>query len=197
MTQETPRRHGPGRLGYLVAVLVALTGVGVTGLVALPALLQAGEGTQRMVAPGEMEVLLSEPGTYTIYYEHRAVLDGRVFATSGADVSSLSVAVEEVGTGESITLTAPRQNVEYELKGHAGRAVFNFAAAQPGSYILSASYPPGVQGPEVVLAVGQGVGRRIVTGVLAAIGIPFIAITLASAIASVTYLRRRRARAAS
>jgi hypothetical protein len=49
----------------------------------------------------------------------------------------------------------------------------------------------------VVLAVGQGVGRRIVTGVLAAIGIPFIAITLASAIASVTYLRRRRARAAS
>lgn len=193
-TNMSPRiaALGQGRLGYLVAVLVAMTGIGVTGFLVLPAVFQAGEGMQRMVAPGQMVVLLDDPGAYTIYYEHRAVLDGRVFETSGADILPLSVAVEDGDTGEPVTITPPRLNVEYELGGYAGRAIFSFTSAQPGGYTLSATYPPGVDGPEVVLAVGQGVGRRVATSVLIAIGLPFVAITLASAIAVVTYLRHRR-----
>lgn len=187
---------GPGRWWYLVAVLVALAGLAVAGLLVLKTILGAGKDLQRVVMPGEVEVLLDEPGTYTIYYEYRSVVDGRMFATAGSDVSALQVSVEEVATGEGVSLTPPGGNVEYEFGPHAGRAVFNFEVEQPGGYVVAAGYPEGSEGPEVVLAIGQGVGRRIAAGLLAAIGIPFVAFGLAVAIAVVTHMKRRRARRA-
>jgi hypothetical protein len=186
----------PARWWYLVAVLVALAGVAVAGFLVVRTISGAGEDLQRLVVPGEVEVLLDEPGTYTIYYEHRSVVDGRMFATAGTDVSALLVVVEEADTGEDVQLTAPRGNVEYEFGPHAGRAVFNFSVGDPGGYLVKARYPEGTQGAEVVLAVGQGVGRRIATGLLAGIGIPFVAFGLAVIIAVVTYVSRRRARPA-
>lgn len=184
-----------GRTWYLVAVLVALAGLVVAGLVVWRTLSEAGADIQRLVVPGQAELVLDPPGTYTIYYEHRSVVDGRVFATAGTDVSALQVSVEEVATGEGVSLTPPSGNVQYEFGAHAGRAVFNFPVEEPGGYLISAGYPEGSAGPEVVLAVGQGVGRRIATGLLAGIGIPFVAFGLAVAIAVVTYVRRRRAKA--
>lgn len=65
----------------------------ISGMVVLRMIQEVPDSLTRIVVPGEAELDLTEPGSYTIYHEHRSVVDGQVFSST-ADISSLLVAVE-------------------------------------------------------------------------------------------------------
>src|SRR5262245_38697010 len=72
-------RRPPGRRWYVVAVVVALaTGAAMT----LFLMFRIDDATARMLrvlVPGQADLVLKEPGTYTIYHEYRSTLEGRVY----------------------------------------------------------------------------------------------------------------------
>ena len=181
----------PDRREYLVALLLALIGAGGAAIFLLARLPSLDEGLVRMVAPGEMAIDL-QPGTYTIFHEYRSVVDGRLVLSD--DVSGLRVAVS-AAAGEPIALTGAAE-ARYSINGHAGVSVAAFDVDTPGRYTLAAAYR-GRQGPEAVLAVGEGVIGKIFGLVLGTIAIAFAGIGGGIAVASVTYVKRRRAREAA
>jgi hypothetical protein len=178
----------PGRRGYLVALLLALIGASAAAIFLLARLPSLDEGLVRMVAPGEMAMEL-HPGRYTIFHEYRSVVDGRLFQSD--DVSGLRVAVS-AAAGKAIALTGAME-ARYSLNGHAGVSVAAFDVDTPGRYTLSAAYRD-KQGPEAVLAVGEGVIGKIFGLVLGTIAIGLAGIGGGIAVAAVTYVKRRRAR---
>lgn len=181
----------PSRMGYLVAL--GVFGVGMIGFAAFLffGLRGLGDELPRFVVPGTTELALNRTGTYTIFHESESVVDGRVYAP--ADVSGLSVEVVSAETGQSIPLDTPGASSSYTLGGRSGTAVLTFEVEEPGPYRLIASYANG-SGPETVLAVGHGFGRRLFMTVAGAIAIAFGSAGIALAIAVVTFVRRRRAR---
>ena len=180
---------GPGRVGYVIAAVVLVAGLAGMALVLYLGL--SGLSLQRVVVPGSGEVVLDEPGRYTIYHESRSVVDGRVYDVEG--VAGLTVELVSAETGESIPLEAPFGDTTYDFGGRSGRGVLAFDADRPGAYRLSADYPGG-SGPETVLAVGGGLGRRIAMTVIGAIASAGGGFVLALAIGILTFVRRRRAR---
>jgi hypothetical protein len=180
----------PGRRRYLVALLLALIGAGGAAIFLLARLPSLDEGLVRMVAPGEMAIDL-QPGSYTIFHEYRSVFDGQLYQSD--DVSGLRVAVS-AAAGKPIALTGAAET-RYSLNGHSGVSVAAFEIDTPGRYTLIAAYRD-KPGPEAVLAVGQGVIGKIFGLVLGTIAIAFAGIGGGIAMASVTYVKRRRAREA-
>ena len=69
-----------------------------------------------------------------------------------------------------------------------------FNINQPGIYEFSASYPQGQEGPEIVLAMGQGFMKKLLGTIFGGLALFFGSIAIAIAITVVTLLKRKRAR---
>jgi hypothetical protein len=176
----------PGRVWYLIAVFVALFGFGCAALFFWSRFDGLTESLIRMSVPGEASIALG-PGTYTVFHEYSSVLDGRLY--EARDISGLDVTITNP-TGEKLALRGAA-NTRYELAGHKGVSLLEFDADARGGYRLKATYGAG-NGPETVLAVGQGFIWRMFTIILTTIGIAFVGAGSGIAIASVTYVKRRR-----
>jgi hypothetical protein len=80
----------------------------------------------------------------------------------------------------------------YEFGGRSGRSIFDFRIDQPGVYALSAGYPQGQPGPEVVLAVGKDFTTGLFTTILGALALVFGSMGIAVAITLITLLKRSK-----
>jgi hypothetical protein len=180
----------PGRSWYLVALFVALVGIGGAWMFVSPRIASIDDGVIRMVAPGKITMAL-QPGSYTLFHEYKAVVDGRYYETP--EVTGLRIIVVNA-QGNPVELGSAT-DTRYTLPGHAGVSLLAFDIDAPGTYTLSASYAD-PNGPETVLAVGQGFIRRLFGLIGGTIAIAFAGVGSAIAIASVTYVKRRRAREA-
>jgi hypothetical protein len=194
MAQPTNR---PSRLGYLIAIVVFVAGSVLALALAVWfvfSLLGLADDMDRVVVPGSASLELPESGGYTIFYEYRSEVNGREFRTSES-VPELDVTVTHAETGQPVQVRPPIASTSYDVRGYAGEAYLTFDIDQPGAYELVADYPSGLDGPEVVLAVGQGIGRDITLGVGMAFGAIAIfcgTTLLVIAIAGVTFWRRYR-----
>ncbi len=142
----------------------------------------------RVVVPGETSLNL-EDDIYLIYYESRSAVDGRQFST---DQLPELLNIKVTSPGGAAVETDPAREVTYELGGRSGRSILEFWIEEDGKYLLSASYPQGVDGPEVVLAVGVDPGGpqvAVFAGVLSLLAIAFSTALVRSALS-----RRARAR---
>lgn len=184
----------PGRKGYFVAAAVLLVGGAAFALFVFTRLHGLAAELQQVVVPGQADLVLEQPGTYTIYHERRSVVDGRYYESS-QPISGLRVLVVSSETGQPVSLTPPAGQTTYNIGGRAGVSVLKFAIDHPGSYRLTAAYGGG-DGSPVVLAVGHDVGKRILLTVLGGLGIAFAVFAVAVTIAAVTFRRRRAAKAA-
>ena len=182
----------PGRKWYLIAVAVFVLGGILAAAFAFVRLSGLEDEMPQIVVPGSSEIVLEEPGAYTIFHEAESFVDGRYY--SAADISGLSVEVVSAETGESVPLEPAGANTTYSLGGRAGRSVLGFDIAEPGAYRFTGSYDDGRSEPVTVLAVGHGFGRKLVLTIVGAIGIGFLTAGLAIAIAVITFIKRRRAR---
>jgi hypothetical protein len=193
MTNRTNK--GPSRWWYLVAVGVGLAASALMVLLLFSQLNSLEKSLTQLVVPGDVELSLAEPGTYTIFLEEKSSIDGRIYNSSGDSISDLQVTVYS-GTGQSLQLRGPSISSNYELQGRSGTAVLEFDVNEPGQYRLTGTYSDARTKPEVVLAVGAGHMGMLLTGVVGGLAVMFGGIAVAIAIIVTVFIRRRRARAA-
>lgn len=156
-----------------------------------------GDSTGRMIrvlAPGQTEIVLKEPGTYTIFHEYQSTFEGRVYDV--AAVSGLNVTVRARPGGENVPLTTAT-GTRYRVGASAGRSLFDFEVRVPGTYQIAAAYDGGRAQPQTVLAIDRGFFGDLLKTIFGAIAMAFAGMGTAIAIAVVVFIKRRRARLAA
>jgi hypothetical protein len=179
----------PGRRWYVVAAVVALA---AWTAMALFLVSRIGDSTGRMMrvlVPGQTDLVLREPGTYTIFHEYQSTFEGRVYDV--ATVSGLNVMVR--AGGAVVPLVATKTNTRYRVGSGAGRSLFDFEARTAGTYQISASYDGGRKEPQTVLAVDRGFVGDLIMTILGALALAFGGMGIAVAISVVVFVKRRRA----
>jgi hypothetical protein len=144
-----------------------------------------------VIVPGEASVNVEEPGDFVIFYESRSVVDGRTFSTG--PLPGMTLRLVSDSTGEPVEFTEPSTTVSYDVGGRSGESIAAFAVDEPGDYTLTAVYPDGQEGSEVVLAIGSG-STGAVGLALGLAGVGIILVIAGIILAVRTYVRRRRAR---
>jgi hypothetical protein len=155
-----------------------------------------GDSTGRMMrvlVPGQTDLLLKEPGTYTIFHEYQSTFEGRVYHVES--VSGLRVTVRTGGA--TVPLVASKTSTRYSVASVAGRSLFDFEARAPGTYQISATYDGGRKEPQTVLAIDRGFVGGLIMTILGAMAIAFGGMGIAVAIAVVVFIKRRRAQRAA
>ena len=186
-------RIRPGKVWYLLAALLLLIGYGalaggVGHLVSSIAKSVAGAG--RVVVPGSGTVTLDEPGEYTVHYEYRSVVAGKVYRSPEA-APALECRLVFTDDGTEVPLRPASMSHTYEYGSRAGESILGFHADRAGVYELSAEYPEGEEGPnEIVLAVGGAFPVGSIFGLFAGIGVLMLCGIAALVIFLVTLLRR-------
>jgi len=187
------QRIRPSRWYYACAGVVFVAGWVLFGLLLIKNLSGMGAKLQQVVVPGEAEITLREPGEYTIFYEYQSVVGNRVYSTE-QNLSGLECELVSKAKNARIALSPSSMNSTYELGGRSGKSVFEFRIIQPGVYELSAGYPEGQQGPEVVLAVGKDFTARMLMTIFGGLALVFGSIGIAVAITVVTLIKRGKAK---
>jgi hypothetical protein len=188
------RRYRPpvrGRTGYVVAALVLASGVGLAVLVLFQQLAGMSDRLQQVVVPGEHQIALAKTGAYTIFHEQRAVVGGRYFA-SDRHLNGLRLRLQSIPASEDISISPASSRTSYSFVDREGSSIATFDVPRPGTYRLSAWYSEPGQDPTAVLAIGQGIERRLMTAILGSLSAAFVGLLASVAIAVVTYSRRSR-----
>ena len=182
----------PGRGFYGLAVVVVVAGFGLFGVTLWKGLSGMGSKLQQVVAPGKAEITLSEPGDYTIFYEHQSVVGNRVYST-GDSVPGLECMLVSKSSASPVELRRSGVDSTYSFGGRSGKSVFDFHIDHPGVYEFSSGYSEGSDGEEVVLAVGKGITSDILMTIFGGLAVVFGSIALAVAIVVITAVKRHKA----
>ena len=182
----------PGRKWNWVAGAVGVAGAAGFVSLLLSGIGDIGDALRQMRAPGEIELALDVPGTYTIFHEYESVFEGRYYASPAA-VSGLEVRVTPLAGGAVVAVRGAGSNANFALAGRSGVSIFEFAIADPGPYRVSAAYAGGGDSPAVVLAIGHDFMGKLLAIILGGFGIMIAGLGGAGAIAAVTYVKRERA----
>jgi hypothetical protein len=143
----------------------------------------------RVVVPGETQLMLKEPGTYTIFHEHRSAFEGKAYHVD--TVSGLRVLIRARPGGQVVPLKSAT-GASYSVGSHAGRSLFDFEIPAPGTYEISAAYDGGRQQPQTVLAIDRGFVGELLLTILSAIALAFAGMGTAIALIIVVFIKRRR-----
>lgn len=182
----------PSRWYYGLAILVFIIGGSLFALFLFKNLNKLTDSLTQLIVPGKKEVTLSEPGKYTIFYEYQSVVGNKVYSTE-ENLSGLECALVSKTTGSQIPLSHSSMNSTYSVGGRSGLSVLEFLIEKPGLYELSAWYPEGKEGTEVVLAIGRGFTGKLVGIILSGLAILFGFLIVGVTIAVKTFLKRRKA----
>jgi len=170
------------RRDLVLAALVVITGLLIFGWMAYSALSDMGGDLVQMAAPGTAELDLDKVGEYTIFREDVSVVEGRFYSTGEAVPPGLVIELFDLSTGEEVDLSPPFASSTYSFAGRSGRSIAAFEIDHPGIYRMTASYPPGTEGPEVVLAIGSGFFGGIASKIVVAIAALFGSVAAGAAI---------------
>lgn len=182
----------PGRWLYGVAVVLFLAGWAFFAIILWKSLSGIGEGLQQVVVPGTAELNLPKAGKYTVFHEYESAVGSRIYSST-REISGLDCSLRSKATGVPVELARSFSNTTYSMGGRSGKSYLDFRIEQPGVYVFSAEYPEGQEGAETVVAIGQGVGFRIVAGILGSLAVVFGCIGLSIAIGVYTGVKRYRA----
>lgn len=161
-------------LGLVAAV--ALIASAVTGFV------RQIDDFQRVAIGEEGRVTLGTGG-YTLYYEGPQADD------TFYDVPDVDVEIAPVD-GRPLRLSDYDTEVTYSEDGREGRALYSFQVDEPGAYVLRSTSGPDDDGE---LAVGRGLGRRLVGPIVGGVALGLWSLGGAIGIVLLTALRRRDA----
>ncbi|HEY6278606.1 MAG TPA: hypothetical protein VIX86_20020 [Streptosporangiaceae bacterium] len=146
-----PRRLRPGRIWYLVALLVFAAGVAwlVIGLLSIGSQVNS---FPRVPIPRGGQVSLSQSGGYVVYYEGPGAQSG--------NVPSVNVRVIPASPGAAVrSLTPYTSSVTYGFGSHQGRAVLSLEVAHPGRFAVVTS------GGAVPAGADLAFGHSLVSGI--------------------------------
>jgi len=182
-------KPSPSSWWYATSVIFFLIPVCIGGFIFARKLSHLTDGLVQLVVPGSAELTLKHTGANTVFLEKESVVNGRIFSTNGS-IAGLNCSVRSQD-GSTVLLRRPTASTTYTLGGRNGRSVLEFNVAQPGTYHFECGYEQGQSGPQVVMAVGTGVGSDILVSLLAG----FFGIGVGgafAAIAAVTVYSRQR-----
>jgi len=182
----------PGRWMYGLAGIIFISGWVFFAIFLFKNLSRIPEKLQQVVVPGKTQITLATPGSYTIFHEHHSVVGSRVYATAG-NISGLECRLVSRATGAEIPLSPTLASETYNLGNRSGVAILEFKIDQPGVYDFWTGYGNGAEGPQTVLAIGQGFVTALLTTVFGSLAIVFGGIGLATAIAVYTAVKRHQA----
>jgi hypothetical protein len=161
----------PGRIWYLVALLVLLAGVAwlVVGLLSISSRV---DSFPRVAIPAGGQITLDHSGDYVIYYEGPGAQSGQIPA--------FRVRVTPASAGAAVQSLGPyNSSVTYAFGSHQGRAVLSMRVGHPGRFRVET---PG--GGNVPVGSGLAFGDSIVGGV-AGTALPSVLLILAGIVALV------------
>ncbi len=182
----------PGKIFYLVSGAVFVIGIILFVVLLLTGITSTvNRLDNRIVVPGTQTIELKETGKYSIYFEYRSVLDGKVYETES--IVGLMCSLKNTETGESINLSNSIVNSNYSISGRQGKSIFDFDIDKPGKYEFKAWYKS-ERGEEAVLAIGKGFSGSLFRTILLCIGVLIISLGASVTIFVVTLVRRNRAK---
>ncbi|MEJ2123537.1 MAG: hypothetical protein P8Y47_01715 [Alphaproteobacteria bacterium] len=183
-------RLAPSRWWYGLAVIIAIGGFVAMGAFLMARLPQLNSESHRILAPGNEEITLAQPGKYTIYHESRSMLNGKVYISPF--IFGLNIKLTSLETGAEVPLGPTRMNSTYRVGGRVGKSIMGFKIDKPGRYQVATSFDDGHTEPRTVLAIGQGFGIKLIVTILGALGLASGGIILAVIVATSISRSRRR-----
>lgn len=183
----------PSRWFFALAALVFVGGWVGFGVILLTNMSGMGRKLKQVVVPGRTEITLRDAGSYTIFYEYNSVVGNKIYSTS-KELSGLECTVVSKSTGAKVPLSAATAIGNYEFGSRAGTSIFDFNIHDPGVYELSAAYPEGQAGPEVVLAIGHDFTMGLLTTIFGSLAIVFGSMLVSIVIVVVTAVKRSKAK---
>ncbi|NPV62114.1 MAG: hypothetical protein HPY61_05690 [Methanotrichaceae archaeon] len=177
---------------YALAALIIIAGTAMSFQLLMSGLGSITEGLTQVIVPGESSLDLPAAGEYTIFYESLSAAEGRIYST-GDDISGLEIRIINKTEGFLVPTYPPFSQMSYDLGGRSGQSVLAFQIDQPGEYLLSASYPPGSEGPDAVLAVGQVFFSNLLFEILSVLALIFGSLLAGGIIIILTFIKRRDA----
>jgi hypothetical protein len=191
--EKIDERLAPSRLWYVLAVAVALGGFIAMGSFLLVRIPEIGSGTHRVLAPGNEEITLAEPGEYTIFHESRSMMNGQVF--NSPSIVGLRILLTSVETGEQVPLGPTTGNFRYSYGSREGYSILGFKLEKAGRYRIATAFDDGYNTPRTVLAISKGFGFTLFTTIAGALGLAFGGLILAGILTVVITRWRRQASA--
>jgi hypothetical protein len=156
-----------------------------------PRLQAMNDALIQVVVPGETEMTLDKPGTYTIFHEERSVVGDRVYVSD--TISGLQVAVRSAATGEALPLAPTTLSETYSFGSRSGKSIMAFDITRPGVYRLAAAYEDGRSQPQTILAIGHGFLADLLTTVFVSLALVFGCIAAAVVIVVMVWRKRSQA----
>jgi hypothetical protein len=174
---------------YLFAPLAMLLATALFVLLIFGGLKSIDRSLTRVVVPGKTRVQPAQPGWYTIFYEYRSEIGGRVFDTS-EQAPPMHCDLTQSGTGTKVALQRPAATTNYKMTRFAGYSVLGFQSDAAGEYDFFCEFQPGHSGDQVVLAMGTGVTRQIFKMVFVGLAVLLAGICAMVVISGLVYRSR-------
>ena len=146
----------------LLGLPLCLAGFGGFGYILFHNIMHITDSLVQVVAPGHADLWLKQNTTYTVFLERQSLVNGKIYSVDESISGLMCVASSPTGDVH-IPLSRPSFFTSYDVNGRSGRSILQFQTVQSGSYRFSCEYAEGSNGPEVVLAVGAGVGQAMLS----------------------------------
>ena len=181
----------PGYYGLGVAVILA--GVGLFVYFLLTGLFHITDNLTQIVMPGEADLSLQGNLNYTVFLEEQSVVNGQIFSVRET-ITGLTCHLREQPAGTEIPLRASRASMNYNVNGRSGRSLLEFIPPVTGAYHFACGYEQGKPGPQAVMAVGAGFGKKLTDMLARCFASMFGGGILGTVIIVVVYRRRLNAK---
>lgn len=180
-------RQAPGRFWYLVALVLFIGSMLAPGVIVLLTVFGGGDNVLRLVAP-ETKTLRLERGTYSIFSDSRAVVDGEVVISQGS-ISGLRVTIRSAA-GAEIPVVASSVPSRYSYGGQSGFSIFEFRIPETGNYSVSATYREASNNQRGLLSIRKDFLGGLLGSIFASVGVALVGTFLAVFIFLRTLWRR-------
>lgn len=188
-TDGTVARRVPGKFWYVVALVIFIASITAPAGIVLWRVFGNAEAVVRLIAPETKTVRLAA-GTYTIFSDSRAIVNGEVIISQGG-ISGLRVSVRNA-RGEDIPVGPVAIASRYSHGGQAGFAVFEVKIPEAGEYQVAAGYRNQQRNQHAILSLRKDFLGNLLTSIFLAVGVALGGALLATLIFFRT-LRRRNA----
>lgn len=166
------------RLWYLLGLVPFAIGLGI-GALSFLRMIDDVKHMPRVVVPGEQAVALGS-GDFIVFGESDSIVGGTAY-----HAERFSVRCNLTGAdGAPIELHSTAASTHYTIGSYAGSSMFTFTLPSTQRVTLACKTDQDVR---AVLAIGRGIGVRIVIGVVA-----LVSGILATVFATIVVYRRRK-----
>lgn len=159
MSQPAPVH--PPMSYYWFAVPFIVLGMGLFLFTLIHGIFHITDSLTQVVVPGSVELTFKKGLTYTVFLEEESVVNGKLYLSRVA-VAGLTCNVKSSATGEAVDIWPAQSSVKYDIGSRSGRSILSFMVPEDGVYGFACQYAEGTNGPETVVAVGTGIGSKIV-----------------------------------